>query len=139
MAEKNNAKCSICDKDYYLCMSCKDTLSLHPWRVHTCSASHYQVYQIIRGYNTKVYTKDEAKAKLKNVDLSDMSSFRPHIKQIVKDILKEKKPVVQIVEEVVEPVVLVQPAETDAVATEENIAVEKMVASRKRNYRAEVE
>ena len=139
MAEKNNAKCSICDKDYYLCMSCKDTLSLHPWRVHTCSASHYQVYQIIRGYNTKVYTKDEAKAKLKNVDLSDMNSFRPHIKQIVKDILKEKKPVVQIVEEVVEPVVLVQPTETDAVAIEENVTVEKMVASRKRNYRAEVE
>lgn len=139
MAEKNNAKCSICDKDYYLCMSCKDTLSLHPWRVHTCSASHYQVYQIIRGYNTKVYTKDEAKAKLKNVDLSDMNSFRPHIKQIVKDILKEKKPVVQIVEEVVEPVVLVQPTETEAVAIEENVTVEKMVASRKRNYRAEVE
>lgn len=102
MAEKNNAKCSICGKDYYLCLSCKDTLSLHPWRVHTCSSVHYQVYQIIRGYNTKVYTKEEARIKLKNVNLQDLEEFRPHIKEIVKDILKEEKVVLDVAENVEE-------------------------------------
>lgn len=120
MAEKNNAKCSICDKDYYLCLSCKDTLSLHPWRVHTCCSSHYQVYQIIRGYNTGVYDKNEARTKLKNVDLSDLNSFRPHIKKIVKDILRES---------VVKNIAIVS----------EDLAVENAVVSRKRANKEEIE
>lgn len=135
MAEKNNAKCSICDNDYYLCLSCKDALSLHPWRVHTCSASHYQIYQIIRGFNTNMYTKDEARTKLKNVNLDDMNSFRPHIKKIVKDILKEEKPAVKVFEKVE----LVEETNKAEVAEVKEEMVEKPVYSRKRNYKVEVE
>ena len=138
MAEKNNAKCSICDKDYYLCLSCKDALSLHPWRVHTCSASHYQVYQIIRGYNTNIYTKDEARTKLKNVNLDDLNTFRPHIKKIVKDILKEEKPVVKAVEtEITE--VKKEKVAGDAIKIEESGLSVKAAYSRKRNYRVDAE
>lgn len=135
MAEKNNAKCSICDKDYYLCLSCKDTLSLHPWRIHTCSAPHYQIYQIIRGYNTKVYTKDEARTKLKNVNLDDLNSFRPHIKKIIKDILKEEKPAVKTIEKVesVDEIIQMEVAEV------KEKVVEKPVYSRKRNYKVDAE
>lgn len=89
MAEKNNATCSICGKDYHMCLSCKDSIQLAPWKVHTDTSEHYKVFQIIRGFSTGVYDKDEAKAKLKNVDLSDLNTFRPNIKKIVKDILKE--------------------------------------------------
>ena len=138
MAEKNNAKCSICDSDYYLCLSCKDALSLHPWRVHTCNASHYQVYQIIRGYNTNVYTKDEARTKLKNVNLDDLNTFRPHIKKIIKDILKEEKPVVKSVEAEITEVKKEKVAE-DAIKTEESGLSVKADYSRKRNYKVDAE
>lgn len=89
MAEKNNATCSICGKDYHMCLSCKDSMQLAPWKVHTDTSEHYKVFQIIRGVSTGVYNKDEARTKLKNVDLSDLNSFRPHIKKVIKDILKE--------------------------------------------------
>ena len=39
-------------------------------------------------------TKEEAKDKFKNIDLSDLEDFRPHIKSIIKDNLKE--PVVEV-------------------------------------------
>lgn len=139
MAEKNNATCSICGKEYYMCLSCKDSMKVTPWKMYTDTAEHYKVFQVIRGYSTGVYNKEEARAKFNNVDIKDLNTFRPHIKKIVKDILKEEKPVVKVVEEVVEPVVLVQPVEQEAVTIEENAVVEKQTVSRKRNYRAEVE
>lgn len=130
MAEKNNATCSICGSPYYVCLACRDSLKVNPWKVHTDTAEHYKVYQIIHGFSTGVYTKDEAKEKFKNVDLSDLNSFRPHIKKIIKDILKEEKPVVKVVED--EKI-----NETKIAKVKEEVVVKPV--SRKRNYKVEVE
>ena len=131
MANKNNATCSICGKSYYMCLSCKDAASLSPWKMHTDTAEHYKVYQIIHGLSTNVYTKDEAKIKLKNVNLDDVESFRPHIKEIVKDILKENKPIVNVVEPI--------ESAKNEVATEENLVIKRPIMPRKRNYKAETD
>lgn len=128
MAEKNNAYCAICGNPYHLCMSCRDALKANPWKIHTDTSEHYKVYQIIHGLSTKVYTKDEARIKLKNVNLNDIESFRPHIKEIIKDILKENKPIVK-------PVEKVQTVEAEVAMVEENLDVVKTSVSRKRNYK----
>ena len=125
MENKNNSICSICGKEYYACLSCHDSMRINPWKVYTDTSEHYKVFQIVRGYNTGVYNKDEAKEKLNNVNLDDIESFRPHIKQIVKDILKEKKQIKKPVEAEV------------SLETEE--VIEKPVVSRKRNYVIEAE
>lgn len=119
MAEKNNATCSICGRDYHVCLSCRDSVQLAPWKVHTDTAEHYKIYQIIRGFSTGVYDKNEAKDKLKNVDLSDLNELRPNIKKIIKDILKE--PVLKLIEESID------------------IEVEKPVYSRKRSHKTDME
>ena len=93
--QKDNATCSICGSPYHLCISCKDAMKLHPWKIHCCSSECYKVFQIVKGFNNKVYSKEEAKDKFKNVDLKNLESFVPHIKKIVKDILKEEKPNVE--------------------------------------------
>lgn len=92
MANKNNAMCSICGKEYYMCLSCKDALKLNPWKSYTDTSEHYKVFQIIRGLSTGVYTKEEAKEKFKNVDLSDLENYREHIKVLIKDVIQEKQP-----------------------------------------------
>ena len=125
MENKNNSICSICGKEYYACLSCHDSMRINPWKVYTDTSEHYKVFQIVRGYNTGVYNKDEAKEKLNNVNLDDIEYFRPHIKQIVKDILKEKKQIKKPVEAEV------------SLETEE--VIEKPVVSRKRNYVIEAE
>ena len=129
MAEKNNSVCSICGKEYYACLSCSDAMKLHPFKSFTDTAEHFKVFQVVRGFSTGVYTKDEAKEKLQNIDLKDINSFRPHIKKIVKDILKEENPVVKSVEATVET----------GVAEVKEEKVEKPIVSRKRNYRVETE
>ena len=105
MAEKNNAVCSICGKGYHVCLSCADAMKVQPWKSFTDTSECFKVFQVVRGFSTGVYTKDEAKEKLQNVDLKDVDSFRPHIKKIVKDILKEEKAVVETVEEIENEVV----------------------------------
>lgn len=125
MAEKNNATCSICGRPYYVCMSCKDSIQLHPFKSFTDTAEHYKVFQVVKGVSTKVYTKDEAKIKLKNINLDDLESFRPHIKEIIEDILKEEKPIVETVEL----------NKTEDII--EEMVIEKPINSRKRNYKVE--
>lgn len=99
MAEKNNAVCSICGKPYRMCLSCKDAIKLSPWKMHTDTSEHYKIFQIIKGYNTNVYTKEEAKYKLLNVDLEDLDTFKPNIKSIIEDILTTKnKETVEVLE-----------------------------------------
>ena len=120
MGEQINATCSICGNGYHLCLSCKDFMKLNPWKMHTDSASCYQVFQVVKGYNTGVYTKEEFKSKLKNIDLSNLENYRDHIKSLIKDALMENEVVVDMV---------------DTTASEE-VVVEKPVYSRKRNYKA---
>ena len=124
MEEKNNATCSICDSGYQVCFSCKDSIQLQPWKIHCCSADCYKVFQVVRGHSTGVYTDDEFKTRLQNIDLSNLENFRPHIKAIIKEALKEE--------------CVVEPA-SEVVLTEEKVVVEKPVVSRKRSYKVEVE
>lgn len=142
MAE-NNATCSICGNGYHLCLSCRDAIQLAPYKVHCCSADCYKVFQVIRGFSTGVYTEEEFKSKLKNLDLSNLENYREHIKALIKNALKEK-PTTKIVKEN-------KSVETKVVEVEKNAVVKDVVnvektddivkptVSRKRNYKVEVE
>ena len=107
MAEQINATCSICGRGYYKCLSCKDNMNLHPWKIHTDTSEHYKIFQILRGYNTNIYTKEEAKSKLQKVDLSDLDNLRENIKDLIKDIISEEKQVT-IVNEIQEEEIIVE-------------------------------
>lgn len=120
---KNNATCSICGNPYYKCLSCRDSMNLHPYKNYCCSVDCYKVFQIVRGYNTGVYNKNEFKSKLMNIDLSDLENYEESIKNLIKDVLKEDK--------VVKPIV--------ASTTDEDMVIKKTTASRKRNYKVEEE
>lgn len=86
MADKNNATCAICGKGYHLCLSCNDEIALAPWKKHTDTSEHYKIYQVIHGYSTGVYTKEDAKVRLDAIDLSDFDELRDNIKATINDI-----------------------------------------------------
>ena len=86
--KKHNSFCAICGKSYYYCNSCKDTAHLYPYKILTDTSAHYKVFMIIRGYSNGLYTKEETKEKLNNVDISDLETYKENIRDIIKDILK---------------------------------------------------
>lgn len=102
METKNNVKCSICGKGYYLCKSCEKHKPT-AWKLYTDTSEHYKVFQIVHGVSIGVYTKEEAKKRLVNVDLSDMNTFKPEVKAVLEDILntnvKEDKVENKVVED----------------------------------------
>lgn len=130
MNEQINATCTVCGSGYHMCLSCKDKMKLSPWKMHTDTAEHFKIHQIIHGFSTGVYNKDEAKNKLKNVDLSDLDTFKPNIKSIIEDILKEDT-VVKVVDNIVD--VKVEELSTEELDIKEDI-VENPIP-RKRNYK----
>lgn len=85
-----NAKCAICDKDYYVCMSCKNRIRLKPWTVYTDTPECYKIFQIIHGYSTGVYTKEETKEKLQNIETINFDNLKENIRKIIEDILFEE-------------------------------------------------
>lgn len=147
MAEKNNATCSICGNGYHVCLSCKDAMKLHPWKIHCCSADCFKVFQVVRGFSTNVYTKDEFRSKLKNIDLSNLENYREHIKALIKDALKEDSVVedVQLIEvdetveeaaeEIIEDITTEDMVVENAEEVKKTEDVIKTIYSRKRNYK----
>ena len=112
-------------------------MRLHPYKVHCCSPSHFQVFQVVRGFSTGVYNKEEFKSKLQNIDLSDLEDYREHIKTLIKDVLKEDNV------ETVENVKTVEENETvEEVIVEKDMIVEttetvEIIKPRKRNYKVD--
>lgn len=97
MSKELNATCAICGSKYYLCVSCKSAMELSPWKIHTDTSEHYKIYQILHGYSVGVYNKEDAKLKLKMVDLSDFDNLRDNIKNLINVIMAEDKTNVGVV------------------------------------------
>ena len=94
---KYNATCAICGTPYHMCMSCGKDKGL-VWKRFCDTPEHYKIYQLVHGYTTGLYTKAEAKRKLKNIDTSDIDELRSHIRDILMDIMgsdKSGEPVVE--------------------------------------------
>lgn len=133
MAEKLNATCAICGKKYHKCVSCKSQLASAPWKIHTDTSEHYKIFQVIHGFSAGVYTKDEARERLRSIDLSDLNSLRDNIKKIIKDIMKEDKKA----QKTVKPVEQAKPVVGEVVEANED--AQPSFVGRKKDYSAMVE
>ena len=91
MSKNNNVKCIICGKGYHLCRSCKDKLAVAPYKLLTDTSEHYKVYQVVNAYRGKIYTKEEAREVLKNVDISDKDTYLDSVKKLLDEILEVEK------------------------------------------------
>lgn len=98
-ANKPNATCAICGKPYRMCYSCKKNDGTLVWKRFCDTPEHYKIYQLVHGYTTGLYTKSEAKRKLKNIDTSDIDELRSHIRDILMDIIGSDKSGESVVED----------------------------------------
>lgn len=94
MSEKFNSICDICGKPYKVCGSCKEIKSFTPWRTITDTMDHYKIFLVLSNY-TNTEDKVRAKQELATCDLSELETFRPEIKAVIKDIMTEDKTVKQ--------------------------------------------
>ena len=86
MAEQINSYCTICGHGYHLCLSCSNH-RITPWRSITDTSEHYKIHQILSAFSCGVYSKEEAKTKLMNVDLSDIETYKDNVKKSIHEIM----------------------------------------------------
>lgn len=87
----NLTKCLICGEKYNYCPSCAGT---HAWKFYTDTHEHYQIYMIIEQYNSKVYSKDDARIAFENIGItadSNLSNLKPNIAEQIKNIVAVEK------------------------------------------------
>jgi len=89
MSEKNNAACTICGKKYQLCATCASAQSYTGWRKITDTTNCYKLFILLQQYTNKRITAKEAKAHLNGLDLTELSTFLPHVKQAIDQINNE--------------------------------------------------
>lgn len=82
-------------------MSCKDKMKLTPWKVLTDTSEHYKIFQVVRGFCTGVYSKEDAKRALENVDLSDKDTFIESVKKKIDEIMMDEESANPVKEEAV--------------------------------------
>lgn len=107
---KENTTCIVCGKKYHLCIACeRNKATWKPWKAITDSENCYNIYQVVNDYNFNKTTKNEARALLEKLDLSEVHTFKDHIRQKIYEIMKKTKkakpviteaPTIDVVEEI---------------------------------------
>ena len=84
-----NSFCRICGTEYHRC-NCRSEES---WRKVTDTPEHYQLFIVIRDYVNEVIDADKANGLLNKLDLTNLDTFRPNVKEVVAEIRKKATPV----------------------------------------------
>lgn len=91
--EKINHWCVICGTGYHACDSCESIKSFKPWRTITDTSRCYQIYLVIKQYNSGVVDKQGARCMLENigVQIDDIKGYKADVKATLTEIFKEDK------------------------------------------------
>lgn len=87
----NFTKCSICDERYSYCPNCSST---HAWKFYTDKYECYQIFMVLKQYNSNQIDKSEAKSMLEQIGItnkSDLSIYNPKIAGTIKNILTDEQ------------------------------------------------
>ena len=92
MAEKNRT-CIVCQTKYRWCGNCSDNANQkETWRHLYCSKNCMKIFNILSEYTFKHIDEQQAKNKLKDVDLSKLDGFRKDFKDQIKQIQSSSAP-----------------------------------------------
>lgn len=81
-------QCCVCGKEYEVCTSCQNIQNINPWRTICDTKEHYQVYVVVKDYNTKNITSAKAKEMLENInfDVNSISEYKANVQKSLKEI-----------------------------------------------------
>ena len=94
----NNRICLSCGKPYEQCGSCASNRNLPVWKNLFDTEACKDIFECVSDYEQKAITKERAKERLSNCDLSIVPKLKDKIRNTTEEILKEDTPVEDTVE-----------------------------------------
>lgn len=89
MSTEPNAVCAVCGSKYKICLSCRNTARLTPWRAIADTAGCYKIYMVIHDYTNHKISKKRAGELLKNCAVP--SKLQAHIKAVIDEITESEE------------------------------------------------
>lgn len=90
MGETKKATCSICGKQYDLCLSCRKELSIKPWKEVADTENCYKLYMCLLQFNNGHLSKDEAKKQVEKINYNP-EDLRDSVRENLNKILSSPK------------------------------------------------
>ena len=103
MAKKNNRICIVCSEEYSYCGNCSEDRLKEPWHAIYHNTNCKDIFNTASDYLSGALTKEEAKEKFDNCDLSYKEKLHHKIIEAINDVYTVIEPVVK--EETVKSVV----------------------------------
>lgn len=92
MSKELNGTCVICGNKYHICKICDERKdSWESWKLLTDTSEHYQIFVILRDYDSKRITAEQARELLSSYDLSQKETWNLSIKKILNKIFGKQK------------------------------------------------
>lgn len=86
---RDERTCVICGTHYSYCPNCVDYNSQPRWKFLFHDKNCHDIYRILNDYGAGMITKDQARDRLKSIDLSNLNDFRKDFQDQIKDIMKQ--------------------------------------------------
>lgn len=87
MEDKLNGKCVVCGNRYHICKACDERRGKwKSWKLLTDTPEHYQIFVILRDFDSGNISASDAKAALGNFDLSDTSGWNETILSLLQKV-----------------------------------------------------
>ncbi len=84
-----NHWCVLCGIGYHSCDTCSKEKHFTPWRALTDTMEHYKIFMVLKDYNNKLTSKEEARELLADLNLSGQDSFKESAKNLLADIFSK--------------------------------------------------
>lgn len=99
---KDTRTCCVCHSQYEYCGCSKDKYK-EPWHYAFCSENCMKVYEVVSNYSRNKMTANEAKLRLDNLTVGDLSkygeSYRVNIEKINSEAGRIAKPIINVINE----------------------------------------
>ena len=79
-------ECYLCGETYYYCPTCSNDKLKPAWMAEFHSESCKNIFDICTRFNMKRLTKAEAKAALKDCDMSNKAKFKDYVQRDLENI-----------------------------------------------------
>ena len=90
MPDRNTKRiCSTCGKTYNYCAHCGEYNPREPWRYLWCSEWCMDLFHVCSEYNQGNIDAQEAKSRLRNLDISSNKSLHPKLAETIRRILND--------------------------------------------------
>ncbi len=85
---RDERTCVICGEHYSYCPNCVDYNNQPRWRFLFHDKNCHDIYGVLNDYGASVITKDQARAKLRTLDLTNLNAFRKDFRDQINEIMQ---------------------------------------------------